>query len=85
MGNFMQQSPTVVQLASTQRLAIWLAYRLQLTHIAGHRHFNPQTQCPGDNLFKEIPALAAVADLRIGIDGYMPPDASCTCCACNPE
>jgi hypothetical protein len=87
LGNFMVEQPTDAQLASTRRLLIWLAYRLQLTHIAANRTFNALTQCPGDNLFRYLPELAAVADLRVGTDGYIPPEAliECTCCACSAD
>jgi N-acetyl-anhydromuramyl-L-alanine amidase AmpD len=87
LGNFMEQQPTDTQIASTHRLLRWVAYRLQLSHIASHRTFNALTQCPGDNLFSRIPELAAVANLRIGTEGYIPPQEAleCTCCACNSE
>ena len=51
LGNFMTQSPTAEQLNSSLALVKWAGERLNLSHIASHRDFNPQTQCPGDNLF----------------------------------
>ncbi|MDQ7025192.1 MAG: peptidoglycan recognition family protein [Anaerolineae bacterium] len=87
LGNFMNQHPTDAQIASTRRLLIWVAYRLQLSHIAAHRTFNALTQCPGDNLFSRLPEFAAAANLQIGTAGYIPPDEAldCTCCTCNSD
>jgi hypothetical protein len=87
MGNFVEQQPTDAQMASVRRLLLWVTYRLQISHIAAHRTFNAQTQCPGDNLMNRLPELAAVADLNIGTDGYVPlaEAIECTCCACNSD
>ena len=87
LGNFMNEQPSEAQISSTRRLLLWVAYRLQLTHIATHRDFNSSTLCPGDNLFSRLPELAAAANLSIGTDGYIPPEEAleCTCCACNTD
>jgi hypothetical protein len=87
LGNFMHEHPSEAQITSTRRLLLWVAYRLQLTYIATHRDFNASTLCPGDNLFSRLPELAAAANLRIGTDGYIPPEEAlkCTCCACNAD
>ncbi len=85
LGNFMTQAPTVEQLNSTLALVNWASERLNLSHIASHRHFNSQTQCPGDNLFPYIEQFASASGLAIGTEGYIPPteSASCFCCACH--
>lgn len=85
LGNFVQESPSEAQLASTLALVNWASERLQLTHIASHRQFNPQTQCPGDNLVPYLEQFAAPTGLTIGTDGYISPNASasCPCCDCT--
>lgn len=84
LGNFMQEAPNLNQLNSTLALINWTSERLQLTHIASHRDFNPRTQCPGDNLFPYIEQFASASGLTIGTDGYIAPQdaSSCYCCAC---
>lgn len=85
LGNFMTQAPTAPQLNSTLSLINWASERLNLSHIASHRHFNPQTQCPGDNLFPYMEQFASASGLTIGTDGYIPPDHAdaCICCGCH--
>lgn len=73
LGNYAISAPTAEQLAAASSLAAWLAVRLQLTHIAGHRSFNSETICPGDNLMAVLPALAEAAGLQIGTEGYSGP------------
>jgi hypothetical protein len=85
LGNFMQQSPTEPQLQSTQALINWLAERLTISHIASHRHFNPQTECPGDNLFIYMGQFAAVAGLELGTGGYVAPEDGLFCPCCSPR
>lgn len=74
LGNFEEIEPTQPQLDSTQALVNWLALRLQLTHLAGHREFNGITVCPGANLYPHLDQIAAIAGLQRGIDGYVPPE-----------
>lgn len=84
LGNFMQESPTAVQLESCQALVNWASERLTISHIAAHRHFNPQTECPGDNLFIYMGQFAAVAGLELGTGGYVEPEQSFNCpCCCD--
>lgn len=85
LGNFMTQTPTLEQLTSTLNLVNWASEFFALTHIASHRDFNPQTQCPGDNLFPYMDQFSRVSGLTLGIDGYIPPDeaSACWCCACG--
>jgi hypothetical protein len=73
LGNFEEISPTPPQLDTTQALINWLVLRLQLTHQAGHRDFNPQTLCPGANLYPLLDALASQALLKRGTEGYIAP------------
>lgn len=82
LGNFMETAPEVNQLNSALALINWLGERLQLSHIASHRQFNPQTQCPGDNLQAYIEQFATSSGLTIGIEGYIPPSDS-TSCGCS--
>ncbi len=72
LGNFQEIEPTVSQLASTLHLVQWLAAVLSLTHLAGHREFNPDTECPGDHLAAYLDVLAAGAGLARGTGGYVP-------------
>lgn len=86
LGNYEWQQATDAQLASAGRLINWLAYRLELSHIAGHRHFNAQTRCPGQTLIPMIAQFAANARLQVGIEGYVPglaEETSCECCSCD--
>lgn len=84
LGDFTRQTVTSDQLLSTQKLVEWTSQQLHLTHIAGHRDFNPGTQCPGDNLAQYIEPLAQQNNLTVGTDGYIGPVASiCGCCDCT--
>lgn len=89
LGNFEEITPTENQLNATQSLINWLALRLRVTHLAGHRDFNDQTRCPGANLYPHLDAMAREALLKRGIDGYIPPQeqapeavAKRECCCC---
>lgn len=73
LGNFEVISPTQSQINSTNELVRWLALRLRLTHLAGHRDFNSQTVCPGQNLYELLDEFASQSLLQHGIDGYIPP------------
>ncbi|MCA9914400.1 MAG: N-acetylmuramoyl-L-alanine amidase [Anaerolineae bacterium] len=83
LGNFMEQEPTDAQILSAQRLLVWAAKALALTHIAGHQDFNPETECPGTNLIPYITQFAAVTQLQVGTDGYIPPEDAAAACACG--
>lgn len=90
LGNFTEEQPTDAQINNTRQLINWLATRLQLTHLATHRDFNPQTECPGDNVFNMSASFATSANLAYGTEGYIAPDqtlrADCDCCHCEaPE
>jgi hypothetical protein len=73
LGDFMTATPSVEQLNTLRQLSRWLTVRLQLTHLAGHRDFNPETFCPGDNLELLLPDLAVYAGLIYGTEGYNGP------------
>lgn len=83
LGNFMTQSPTEAQLNSTLDLLLYVTERLQLSHIATHREFNAQTQCPGDSLYIYMGQFSDATGLTIGIDGYVPPDEAARPCGCD--
>ncbi len=72
-GNFEEISPTQIQLDTTQALVNWLAVRLGLTHLAGHREFNDITVCPGANLYPVLDKMAERAWLQRGTGGYIAP------------
>lgn len=72
-GNFDQEELTWEQFDAGRRLIDWLAVRLELTHLAGHRDFNEGTDCPGTVLYARLADLANSAGLQIGIGGYQPP------------
>lgn len=72
-GNFQTEYPTEDQIKATRALVSWLAVRLRLTHIAGHRDFNSITICPGNNLYAYLDILATEAQLQRGTEGYIRP------------
>lgn len=74
LGDFTRERPTPDQLTSTRLVVRWLADWLTLTHIAGHKDFNPSlTECPGPYLAEILPALASDSGLILGTEGYVPP------------
>ena len=75
-GNFEETVPTPEQLAVGERLINWLALRLELTHLSGHRDFNDFTDCPGRNLYYYLEDFAASAGLTFSTEGYNGPAAT---------
>ena len=74
LGNFVNESLTEEQRTSTLLICQWLTLLLtKMTHLAGHREFNPETQCPGDNLIEFLDEAATWLNLQRGIGGYRPP------------
>lgn len=73
LGNFEINTPTQIQVNRANELVRWLALRLRLTHLAGHRDFNSETVCPGANLYALLDDFATQSLLQRGIDGYIPP------------
>jgi hypothetical protein len=86
LGDFDRESPTNAQIGTAIGLVQWLARLLKLTHLAGHRNFNPTTQCPGNTLVPYLQAIAINAGLEIGTGGYVPSaeqiDMTATACDC---
>jgi hypothetical protein len=72
-GNFEIVAPPLEQLEAGRQLINWLALRLELNHLAGHRDFNDFTVCPGDNMYFYLEAFATSAGLILGTGGYEPP------------
>jgi hypothetical protein len=74
MGNFEEdRQPADLQLASLRALVAWLTATYPLTHLAAHGEFNPETVCPGKNLWMLLDEIALEAGLERGTAGYVPP------------
>lgn len=74
LGNFELIPPIQAQLDTLQLLAATLREEYGLTHLAGHRDFQPDaTVCPGENLWPVLPTIAAATGLAYGTHGYRPP------------
>jgi hypothetical protein len=74
MGNFEETEPTPVQLANATILVRYLTYQYTLSHLAGHRDFQPdETVCPGKHLEPRLPDIAHALGLKFGIEGYTGP------------
>jgi len=72
LGNFEEIEPIEAQLVALKRLAGCLASAYTITHLAGHRDFQPgMTACPGENLEPLLPDLAAELQLEFGTGGYV--------------
>jgi hypothetical protein len=73
LGNFQEVEPRAAQLDTLRVIAAALRDAYALTHLAGHRDFQPGvTVCPGDRLAVRLPALAAEQALTFGTGGYVP-------------
>ena len=74
MGNFNVVEPFTAQMKTLRRLIAYLRDAYYITHIAGHRDFQPdETECPGRYLEKQLPTLATDLSMKFGTDGYVPP------------
>jgi hypothetical protein len=74
MGNFETIQPSESQLTHLKLLIRRLVDEYRITHLAGHRDFQPdETVCPGKNLEPLFPGMAVELGLRFGTDGYKPP------------
>lgn len=74
LGNFELIPPLQAQLNTLGALASTLREQYTLTHLAGHRDFQPdETVCPGANLWPTLPAVAQAAGLAYGTEGYQLP------------
>ena len=75
LGNFDVVEPAAVQLETLRRLAGHLRDEYAMTHLAGHRDFQPrETSCPGASLWPLLPQLAEEVELAFGTGGYTPPE-----------
>lgn len=76
LGNFEETVPLSAQLKSLQELSSCLRDVYALTHLAGHRDFQPGvTLCPGVNLESLLPEMATELRLEFGTGGYIGPPA----------
>ena len=77
LGDFRDEAPPPAQMQAGIALTQWLAYRLRLTHLAGHGQFNGWTVCPGSQVSSQLEELARLAGLQFGTDGYQ--SLGCAC------
>lgn len=71
LGNFEVVYPPTAQVNSLIALVSYLAPAFAITHLAGHRDFQPgATVCPGANLWPLLGELASQTGLLFGTDGY---------------
>lgn len=83
LGDFRFAAPAAAQWEGMVALGRWLVAELALSHLAGHRQFNPSTLCPGAALLARLPELAARLGVEYGTAGYVPTasaGAGCRCC-----
>lgn len=74
LGNFELIPAIRAQVDTLHLLARTLREQYGLTHLAGHRDFQPEaTVCPGNNLWSLLPTIAASTGLIYGTGGYRPP------------
>lgn len=74
LGNFEETTPTERQIESFKTLARCLTSAYSISHLAGHRDFQPtETVCPGAMLEPLLPIWASELNLKFGTDGYVPP------------
>ena len=74
LGNFEETEPTEAQISSLLKLSQCLRDEYQITHIAGHRDFQPdETVCPGKNLEALLSGFAQDLNLEFGTQGYVRP------------
>lgn len=71
MGNFENATPTATQLQSLENMIGLLRDAYGITHIAGHRDFQPGvTVCPGNHLSALLQSTATRLGLELGTKGY---------------
>ncbi|MCC6905187.1 MAG: N-acetylmuramoyl-L-alanine amidase [Anaerolineae bacterium] len=74
MGNFEQMQPLRAQLTTLEKLITFLASEYAITHVAGHRDFQPEeTACPGASIEALVPLIAEDTGLLYGTGGYVDP------------
>lgn len=75
LGNFDVVVPATAQLETLRALADYVREAFTVTHMAGHRDFQPEaTSCPGASLWSLLPEIAAEVGLTLGTEGYTPPE-----------
>ncbi len=74
LGNFEVDHPTEAQRWALKLLGDYLSETYTLTHLAGHRDFQPTvTVCPGAHLEELLTGLADDLGLQFGTGGYVAP------------
>jgi len=74
LGNFETGEPPEAQTQALHTLSRYLAGTYTLTHLAGHRDFQPGvTLCPGVHLESTLIDLANTLSLQFGTGGYVIP------------
>jgi hypothetical protein len=74
LGNFEEGKPPLAQQQALQNLGGHLTHTYSLTHLAGHRDFQPGvTVCPGVHLESTLVDLAKTLGLTFGTGGYVKP------------
>jgi hypothetical protein len=77
LGNFNEEQPSDAQLSSLRGLVDYLRYTYEIRYLAGHKDYPDQspdgTECPGDNLYPLLPAIARSLGMKYGIEGYVGP------------
>lgn len=69
-GQFELWRPAEIQIVQLKLLAAYLRNTYAITHLAGHRDFQPdETVCPGRYLAEGLPGLAAEVGLEYGVGG----------------
>lgn len=75
LGNFELAAPPDLQIHSAKKLVRFLIMQYGITHLAGHRDFQPdETVCPGAYLEQLLPGLAEALGLTFGTGGYKKPE-----------
>lgn len=75
LGNFELAAPPDLQIRLAKKLIQFLIEQYGITHLAGHRDFQPdETVCPGKYLEPLLPGLAIELGLTFGTGGYKKPE-----------
>lgn len=70
LGHFELWHPAKIQIVQLKLLTAYLRDTYAITHLAGHRDFQPdETVCPGHYLADVLPNLAAEVGLAYGVGG----------------
>jgi len=73
LGNFEESAPNDRQYNSLRNLIHQLALKYKITRLAGHRDFHPdKTVCPGAELERKLPSLAAEFGMIFGTENGAP-------------